>query len=210
MFIQTETTDDPARLRFLPGRQVLTKGTLQIPDRQAAARSPLATKLFDVDGVAALSFGTDAITITKSSGDWQRLKPALLGVIMEHFMSGAPIVLETPRAGEGSTAAQTLAATVKDALRLVIDPELGYNIVDLGLVYDVAVEDGGVVTIKMTTTTRGCPATNYLKDGARDAARLVNGVEFVDVRLVYEPPWAPEMMSAEAKRHLGISDGGGW
>ncbi|WP_244480699.1 metal-sulfur cluster assembly factor [Mesorhizobium sp. Root157] len=103
-----------------------------------------------------------------------------------------------------------MVATVKEALRLVIDPELGYNIVDLGLVYDVAIEDGGVANITMTTTTRGCPATNYLKDGARDAAWSVVGVEFVDVKLTYEPPWTPEMMSVEAKRHLGIADGDGW
>lgn len=99
---------------------------------------------------------------------------------------------------------------IAQALHLVIDPELGYNIVDLGLVYDVAVGEGGVVIITMTTTTRGCPATAYLKEGARDAAWGVPGVEFVDVRLTYEPPWTPAMMSEAARQHLGVSDGGGW
>lgn len=99
---------------------------------------------------------------------------------------------------------------VEEALRLVIDPELGYNIVDLGLVYAVLVNDGGVVNIVMTTTTRGCPATDYLKEGARDAAWSVPGVEFVDVTLTYEPPWSPEKMSRGAKAHLGIADSGGW
>jgi metal-sulfur cluster biosynthetic enzyme len=99
---------------------------------------------------------------------------------------------------------------VRQALRGVIDPELGYNIVDLGLVYDVAVEDGGVVTVVMTTTTRGCPATSYLRDGARDAAWSVPGIEFVDVKLTYEPPWTPRMMSAEAMDYLGIVDSGAW
>lgn len=107
-------------------------------------------------------------------------------------------------------ATDDLAERIKDALRLVIDPELGYNIVDLGLVYDVTVEDGGVVHITMTTTTRGCPATSYLRDGASDAAWSARGAEFVDVNLTYEPPWTPEMMSVEAKQHLGISTGGGW
>lgn len=99
---------------------------------------------------------------------------------------------------------------VKEALRLVIDPELGYNIVDLGLVYAVLVNDGGVVNIVMSTTTRGCPATNYLTEGARDAAWSVPGVEFVDVTLTYEPAWSPQRMTAGAKEHLGISDGDEW
>jgi metal-sulfur cluster biosynthetic enzyme len=87
----------------------------------------------------------------------------------------------------------------------VIDPELGYNIVDLGLVYDVAVEDGGLVRVAMTTTTRGCPATGYLRDGARDAASSVPSVGTVDVALTYNPPWTPDMMTADAKHHLGIT-----
>ncbi len=99
---------------------------------------------------------------------------------------------------------------IAEALRLVIDPELGYNIVDLGMVYEVAVEEGGIVTILMTTTTKGCPATGYLKEGARDAAWSVPGVEFVDVRLTYEPPWHPGMMTDAAREHLGMADGGGW
>lgn len=96
--------------------------------------------------------------------------------------------------------------TVREALRFVIDPELGYNIVDLGLVYAVLV-NAGVVNIVMTTTTRGCPATNYLKEGARDAAWGVEGVESVDVTLTYEPPWSPQRMSPAAMAHLGIASG---
>jgi metal-sulfur cluster biosynthetic enzyme len=208
MFIQTETTADPARLRFLPGRQVLPEGTLEIRDRTAAARSPLAVRLFDIGGVAALSFGTDSITITKDGGEWRHLKPALLGAIMEHFMSGAPIVFEPARSADdmGSSQDGAIARDVNDALRRVIDPELGYNIVDLGLIYDVVIEDGGTASITMTTTTRGCPATNYLKDGAREAVWSVEGIEFVDVKLTYEPPWTPQMMSVEAKGHFGITD----
>ena len=100
--------------------------------------------------------------------------------------------------------ATEFSGRIREALRMVIDPELGYNIVDLGLVYDVAVEDGGVVRIAMTTTTRGCPATDYLKSGSRDAAWSVPAVEFVDVALTYGPPWTPDMMTPDAKQHLGI------
>ena len=211
MFIQTEATADPAKLKFLPGREVMREGTLDIPDRKAAARSPLAASLFDIPAVAALSFGPDYIIVTKDGSDWQHLKPALLGAIMEHFMSGIPILLEPAKAAArsgpaGQSGTGALDARITDALRLVIDPELGYNIVDLGLVYDVRTEEGSVASIVMTTTTRGCPATNYLKEGAHDAASSVEGIESVEVDLTYDPPWTPEMMSPEAKGHFGIVD----
>jgi metal-sulfur cluster biosynthetic enzyme len=103
-----------------------------------------------------------------------------------------------------STENDALTEQVREALRLVIDPEIGYNIVDLGLVYDIEAAEGGTVNILMSTTTRGCPATNYLKEGARDAAWQVPGVEFVDVTLTYDPLWEPAMMSDEAKAYLGF------
>jgi metal-sulfur cluster biosynthetic enzyme len=209
MFIQTEAMPDPARLRFMPGVEVLADGVLNLPDRTQAAASPLAERLFAIPEVSAVSLGKESVTVTKASGDWQHLKPAVLGAIMEHFLSGAPVLRPgseakrsaSSRLGEGSS---DLVSRIKEALRQVIDPELGYNILDLGLVYDVAVEEGGVVRITMTTTTPGCPATNYLKGGAAESARNLPGVEFVDVRLSYEPRWAPEMMSPEAKAYLGI------
>ncbi len=105
---------------------------------------------------------------------------------------------------------EDLVVQIKDALRGVIDPELGYNIVDLGLVYDVAIEDRGIARITMTTTTQGCPATSYLAYGARDSASGVPGIETVHINLTYEPPWTPDMMSAEAKQQLGVGDRGGW
>ena len=91
MFIQTETTPNPATLKFLPGRVVLETGTLDMPTREAATQSPLAARLFDVPNVSGVFFGSDFIAVTKSSGDWQQMKPAILGAIMEHYMSGAPL-----------------------------------------------------------------------------------------------------------------------
>ncbi|HEX7005997.1 MAG TPA: NifU N-terminal domain-containing protein [Alphaproteobacteria bacterium] len=211
MFIETQATSDPASLKFLPGRPVLPHGTLDIRDRAETARSPLARRLFDVRGVAALTFGPDYITVTKDGGDWQLLKPALLGAIMDHFMSGAPVVsdIAPPAETPGSTDTDALAARIRDALRQVIDPELGYNIVDLGLVYDVSVSEDGTASVVMTTTTPGCPATGYLSEGARAATAAVEGVRMARIRLTYEPRWSPELMSAEAKAHFGIADGGG-
>ena len=99
---------------------------------------------------------------------------------------------------------------IREALKAVIDPELGQNVVDLGLIYEIEVIDDCVVRISMTTTTRGCPATAYLKDGARDSAWNVPGIEFVEVALTYEPQWTPEMMTPDARLRLGIADGGRW
>jgi metal-sulfur cluster biosynthetic enzyme len=205
MFIQTEATSDPARMKFLPGRRVLPTGTLDIPDRQAAAQSPLAIKLFTVEGVAAVSFGADYITVTRDGSDWRHLKPQLLGLMMEHFLANAPIVNAMPPADD-TTDDNPVVADVRAALRQVIDPELGYNIVDLGLIYEVSATEAGGIDIMMTTTTRGCPATNYLVEGARTAAAGIPGVATVEVELTYDPPWTTQQMSADAKAHFGIRD----
>lgn len=106
--------------------------------------------------------------------------------------------------------ADPLAEQVRLALYQVIDPELGYNIVDLGLVYGVTVEEGNHVRVSMTTTTRGCPATNYLMEGASNCAIAVDGVQEVAVELTYDPPWNPGMASRAAKQHLGIDESRAW
>lgn len=97
-----------------------------------------------------------------------------------------------------------LAEQVRNALRVVIDPEIGFNIVDIGLIYDIAIEDGGVARIAMTTTTKGCPATDYLREAAGEAAQSVDGVQWADVRLTYDPPWTFDMMSVVAMEYLGV------
>src|SRR5256885_16095402 len=106
MFIQTEVTPNPATLKFLPGRSVLDTGTLEMRDRTEAAQSPLAERLFDIPGVGGVFLGSDFITVTKSGSDWPQLKPAILGAIMEHFMSGAPIVA-AGQSGDTDEAAET-------------------------------------------------------------------------------------------------------
>src|SRR3954454_17521553 len=92
MFIQTEATPNPATLKFLPARTLLPSGTLEMRDTAEAARSPLAERLFAVPGVSGVFFGSDFITVSKTEGEWQQLKPAILGAIMEHFMSRDPLV----------------------------------------------------------------------------------------------------------------------
>jgi len=93
------------------------------------------------------------------------------------------------------------------SLRMVMDPELGENVVDLGLIYGVEIGDDAVAVIEMTTTTRGCPATAYLTDAVQAAAWGVGGIAYADVRLTYAPPWTPEKMSVAAKQRFGVPVG---
>lgn len=97
------------------------------------------------------------------------------------------------------------AERLMSALRQVIDPELGQNIVDLGLVYAATI-DGGVATVTMTLTTPGCPAGPLIVSGVRAAAGDLDGVGEVVVDVVWSPRWTPEMMSPELREHFGVSD----
>ena len=102
MFIQTESTSNPATLKILPGERVMREGTADFPTRKHAARSPLAKRLYEIDGVTSVFFGADFITVTKADDqDWAWLKAPILGVIIEHFTSGQP-VMKDERAGAGN------------------------------------------------------------------------------------------------------------
>jgi len=88
-----------------------------------------------------------------------------------------------------------LALRIREALTIVIDPELGKNVVEMGLIYSIDCDDEGKVAIAMTTTTRGCPAAAFLTDAVRDCAAGVEGARDVDVTLTYDPPWTPDRMA---------------
>jgi metal-sulfur cluster biosynthetic enzyme len=94
-------------------------------------------------------------------------------------------------------------AQIRNALREVIDPELGHNIVDLGFVYDITVVDG-VAHITMTATTPGCPASGFLKDGALRSASRVAGIDSVDVLMTFDPAWTPSMIDPATRASLGF------
>ena len=173
MFIQTEPTPNPATLKFLPGRSVLAHGTLEMRDKEAATQSPLAERLFEVDGVSGVFFGSDFISVTKAGGEWQQLKPAILGAIMEHFMSGAPIV---SAAGEASAAADEFFDS-KDAETVTIIKEL----IETRVRPAVANDGGditfrgfkdGIVFLHMKGSCSGCPSsTATLKHGIQNLLR---------------------------------------
>ena len=132
MFIQTEATPNPATLKFLPGRTVLGSGTLDMRDPAEAARSPLAERLFGIRGVSGVFFGADFITVTKADGEWQQLKPAILGAIMEHFMSGEPLVSEAVAAP--AEADEFFATEDADTVALGLEQQDGAAGAEFGVV----------------------------------------------------------------------------
>jgi Fe-S cluster biogenesis protein NfuA len=174
MFIQTETTPNPATLKFLPGRSVLPSGGIDMPDRESAARSALAERLFDVPGVCGVYFGADFITVSKNAGDWQQLKPAVLGAIMEHFMSGAPILKDEgatePSGGDEffDAADADSVATIKELIETRVRPAVAN---DGGDITFRGFKDG-VVYLDMKGSCSGCPSsTATLKHGIQNLLR---------------------------------------
>jgi Fe-S cluster biogenesis protein NfuA len=174
MFIQTEATPNPATLKFLPGRTVLTHGTLDIRDPSAATQSPLAERLFAIDGVTGVFLGSDFITITKSQGEWQQLKPAILGAVMEHFMSGTPVVRD--EAAVSAAAADEFfeskdsetVATIKELIETRVRPAVAN---DGGDITFRGFKDG-VVYLDMKGACAGCPSsTATLRHGIQNLLR---------------------------------------
>lgn len=93
--------------------------------------------------------------------------------------------------------------TVWETLRTIPDPEFGINIVDLGLVYSVECSAGGAVNVTMTLTTPSCPSGAWIYEGTKDALARLEGASSVNVAMVFDPPWSPEMLSESAQRQLG-------
>lgn len=175
MFIQTESTPNPATLKFLPGRVVMEAGTADFRDAgEAGKTSPLAAKLFGIPGVSGVFYGYDFITITKDGPDWQHLKPAVLGSIMEHFMSGAPILTSTaeeqavPDEEFFEEGDETIVATIKELLESRVRPAVAQ---DGGDITFRGFRDGKVF-LHMKGACAGCPSsTATLKHGIQNLLR---------------------------------------
>ena len=174
MFIQTEATPNPATLKFLPGRAVLETGTLDLRSRDEATQSPLAERLFAVDGVRGVFFGSDFIAVTKDdASEWQHLKPMILGGIMEHFMSGAPLLngasAESDEADEFFDAADAdTVATIKELIETRVRPAVAS---DGGDITFKGFKDG-VVYLNMKGACSGCPSsTANLRHGIQNLLR---------------------------------------
>lgn len=190
MFIQTEATPNPATLKFLPGKTVLEGGTADFRDAAGAREaSPLAGALFEVPGVTGVFFGFDFVTVTKQDGpDWQHLKPAILGVIMEHFMSGLPVMARAGAAAahaeesEGDEfydkADEELVLTIKELLDTRVRPAVAQDGGDITF----RGYENGTVFLHMKGACAGCPSsTATLKHGIQNLLRhFVPEVEHVE------------------------------
>ena len=171
MFIETEGTPNPATLKFLPGRDVMGATTADFASADAAARSPLATDIFALPGVVRVFLGNDFITVTKSDAtDWQRLKPLVLGAVMEHFVAGRAVIL-----GEGADEAEDvlpedaeIVSQIKELLDTRVRPAVagdGGDIVFRGY-------RDGVVRLHMQGACSGCPSSSAtLKHGIENMLR---------------------------------------
>jgi Fe-S cluster biogenesis protein NfuA len=173
MFIQTEATPNPATMKFLPGRPVLENGTLDLRDAAQAEQSPLAEQLFGIPGVSGVFFGSDFITVTKSVGEWQQLKPMILGAVMEHFMSGAPLLNTGAREIKDGDeffdeADATTVATIKELLETRVRPAVAN---DGGDITFRGFKDG-IVYLNMKGACSGCPSsTATLRHGIQNLLR---------------------------------------
>ena len=185
MFIQTERTPNPATLKFLPGEAVMSTGTADFRDAESAERSPLARRLFQIEGVTGAFFGGDFVSVSKSDdSDWQLLKPVILGVIMEHFVAGHPLLLDDAAetvedvADDGADA--EIVAQIKELLDTRVRPAVaqdGGDITYQGF-------QNGIVMLQLQGSCQGCPSsTMTLKMGIENMLKHYIP-EVVEVRAV--------------------------
>jgi Fe-S cluster biogenesis protein NfuA len=172
MFIQTESTPNPATLKFLPGQAVLDAGTADFPTPNAADNSPLAQRIFSVKGVTAVFFGTDFVTVTKlDEVEWDHIKPAILGAIMEHFQSGQPAIIGAAEAAghaDHDGPDSQIVNQIKDLLDTRVRPAVAQDGGDITF-YGF---DKGIVYLHMQGACAGCPSSTLtLKMGIENLLR---------------------------------------
>jgi len=171
MFIETESTPNPATLKFLPGRDVMGEGTADFASVEAAGRSPLAVALFGLPGVVRVFLGADFVTVSKGEGiSWQALKPQVLGALMEHFVAGRVVIEGVGEAADEDVdpADAEIVAQIKELLDTRVRPAVagdGGDIVFRGY-------RDGVVRLHMQGACSGCPSsTATLKHGIENLLR---------------------------------------
>jgi len=169
MFIQTESTPNPATLKFLPAVVVMEAGTANFPSAEGAEKSPLAVELFAVSGVEGVFLGADFISVTKApSAQWDQLKPLILGAIMDHFQSGRPVIEAGHDVGSGGENDSEVVAQIRELIETRVRPAVaqdGGDIVFKGF-------EEGIVYLHMQGACAGCPSsTATLKHGIENMLR---------------------------------------
>lgn len=170
MFIQTEQTPNPSTIKFIPGETVLSSGTADFKSAESAAgKSPLAERLFKIDGIAGVFFGSDFVSITKNDvREWLVLKPLILGALFEHFSMKQPILTDAPVVREISEEDSEIVQQIKELLETQIRPSVAR---DGG---DITFEDydKGIVFLRMQGACAGCPSSTItLKNGIESMLR---------------------------------------
>jgi Fe-S cluster biogenesis protein NfuA len=173
MFIQTESTPNPATLKFLPGQSVLDMGTADFPSADTADKSPLARRIFAVENVAGVFFGTDFVTVTKADGaEWDHMKPAILGAIMEHFQSGDPVMDGEAQAGGGHAEHHGEDGEIVGQIKSLLDTRVRPAVAQDGGDITFHGFDRGVVYLHMQGACAGCPSSTLtLKMGIENLLR---------------------------------------
>ena len=173
MFIQTESTPNPATLKFLPGQRVMEAGTADFPTADAAVKSPLAQRVFAVDGVTAVFFGHDFVTVTKAEAtEWDHIKPAILGAIMEHFQSGQPVIEGEGPAASGHADHDGPDAQIVGQIKELLDTRVRPAVAQDGGDITFHGFDRGIVYLHMQGACAGCPSSTLtLKMGIENLLR---------------------------------------
>lgn len=173
MFIQTESTPNPATLKFLPGETVLGRGTADFPDAGTAAKSPLARRIFAVEGVTGVFLGSDFVTVTKGADiQWEHIKPAVLGAVMDHFQSGEPVMEGEAQAASGHAAHDGADAAIVEQIKELLDTRVRPAVAQDGGDITFHGFERGVVYLHMQGACAGCPSSTLtLKMGIENLLR---------------------------------------
>lgn len=173
MFIQTESTPNPATLKFLPGQTVLELGTADFISADSAEASPLASRIFAVNGVTGVFFGQDFVTVTKSeANEWDHLKPGILGAIMEHFQSGQPVIVGEGAQSSGHADHDEADGEIVGQIKELLDTRVRPAVAQDGGDITFHGFERGVVYLHMQGACAGCPSSTLtLKMGIENLLR---------------------------------------
>ena len=171
MFIQTEATPNPNVLKFLPGRVVSMTGPLDFPTRDEAAASPLARALFEIEGVAGVFFGAEAVSVTRAAEgpSWSEMKAPILAAVMDHFASGAPLVTGPSVEADGEDDSEVVAE-IKALLDSRVRPAVAQDGGDI--LFDRFEAETGTLYLRLRGACAGCPSSSAtLKAGVEQMMR---------------------------------------